>query len=55
MTATYEFTAEEIETAFDSVGSVCECRGKALTWSNGRSHGGGRGQWEAHHEADLHR
>jgi len=49
MTATYEFTSAEIETAFDRAGSTCECCGKALTWSNSRSRGGGRGQWEAHH------
>ena len=41
MTATYEFTAEEIETAFDRAGSACECCGKALTWSNSRSRGRG--------------
>src|SRR5260370_13101909 len=49
MIATYEFTAEEIEAAFDYACSACECCGKALTWSNSRSRGGGRGQWEAPH------
>ena len=34
MIATYEFTSDEIETAFDLAGGACECCGKALSCSN---------------------
>ena len=48
MPDTYEFTAEEIEKAFDLAGDQCECCGKRLTWQNSRANGG-PGKWEAHH------
>jgi hypothetical protein len=44
-----QFPTEVEKPAFDRAGSACECCGKALTWSNSQSRGGGRGQWEAHH------
>jgi len=48
MPVAYEFTAAEIEVAFDLAGGMCECCGKTLSWWNSRA-SGGRGQWEAHH------
>jgi hypothetical protein len=45
MPVVYEFTAAEIEAAFDLAGGMCECCGKTLSWSNSRA-SGGRGQWE---------
>jgi hypothetical protein len=53
MAVIYEFTAAEIEAAFDRAGGECECCGKVLVWSNSRARGG-RGQWEAHQEAAQH-
>lgn len=44
----YEFTADEIERAFDQAGGKCECCGKKLSWGTSRANPG-RGQWEAHH------
>lgn len=44
----YEFSREEIETAFRKAGGRCECCGKQLNWPNSRA-SGGPGQWEAHH------
>jgi len=48
MAVIYEFSLDEIEKAFDSAGSRCECCGKALAWPNSPL-SGGRGQWAAHH------
>jgi hypothetical protein len=48
MIDSYEFTADEIERAFDRAGRMCECCGKQLAWGNSRANPG-RGQWEAHH------
>lgn len=44
----YEFTADEVERAFDRSQGKCECCGKRLSWSRSRGNPG-RGQWEAHH------
>jgi hypothetical protein len=46
MITNYEFTAEEIERAFNLAGGRCECCGKQLSWARSRGNPG-RGQWEA--------
>jgi len=48
MATNYEFTADEIEQAFNLAEGCCECCGKRLSWARSRGNPG-RGQWEAHH------
>ena len=48
MASEYEFTADEIERAFDGANGECECCGKKLGFGSSRQVGG-RGAWEAHH------